>query len=131
MREKKHKLKKQFYGKSREANRTINLQFRVTEDEMQQIEKRQAETGIRNRSSYLRKMALNGMCINLNSEDLHKASSLLCRTSNNMNQYAKKANATGSIYLEDIKSMREKYNELITLFGKVLHQYNEIAEALE
>ena len=131
MREKKHKLKKQFYSKSKEANRTINLQFRVTEDELQQIEKRQAEAGILNRSSYLRKMALNGMCINLNFEDLHKASSLLCRTSNNMNQYAKKANATGSIYLDDINSMKVKYDELIQMYGKVLHQFNEIAEALE
>lgn len=131
MREKKHKLKKQFYSKSKEANRTINLQFRVTEDELQQIERRQAEVGILNRSSYLRKMALNGMCINLNFEDLHKASSLLCHTSNNMNQYAKKANATGSIYLDDIKSMKAKYDELIQIYGKVLHQFNEIAEALE
>ena len=63
----------------------------LTEDELMQIEKRQAEVGILNRSSYLRKMALNGICIHLNSEDLQKASSLLWRTSNNMNQHAKKA----------------------------------------
>lgn len=128
--EKKQKLKKQFYGKSAEANRTINMQFRVTEDELKQIEKRQAEAGILNRSSYLRKMALNGICIHMNSEDLQKASSLLWRTSNNMNQYAKKANAMGSIYLEDIKDIKEKYRELITLFGKVLQQFNGIAEAI-
>ena len=48
-----------------------------------------------------------------------------------MNQYAKKANATGSIYLEDINSLKAKYDELIQLYGKVLHQFNEIAEALE
>ena len=131
MSKKKSKIQKMFYGKSEEENRTINLQFRVTEDELKQIEKRQAETGILNRSSYLRKMALNGMCINMNSEDLRKASSLLWRTSNNMNQYAKKANSTGSICLEDINSMKAKYTELIQLYGKVLYQFNEIAEVLE
>lgn len=47
-----------------------------------------------------------------------------------MNQYAKKANATGSIYLEDINSMKEMYSELIQVFGKVLHQFNEISEAI-
>lgn len=130
MRKKKSKIQKMLYGKSEEANRTINLQFRVTEDELQQIEKRQTETGILNRSSYLRKMALNGMCINLNSEDLRKASSLLWRTSNNMNQYAKKANAMGSIYLEDINSMKAKYDELIQVYGNVLQRFNEIAEAI-
>ena len=131
MSKKKSKIQKMFYGKTEGENRTINMQFRVTEEELEQIEKRREELGIRNRSAYLRKMALNGICINLNSKELSRASQLLWHTSNNMNQYAKKANATGSIYLEDIKSMREKYNELITLFGKVLHQYNEIAEALE
>ncbi len=131
MSKKKSKVQKMFYGKSMEANRTINLQFRVTEKELQQIEKRQAEVGILNRSSYLRKMALNGICIKVDSEYLREASQLLWRTSNNMNQYAKKANATGSIYLEDIKSMKSKYDELIKIFGKVLHQFNEIGDAIE
>ena len=128
--EKKQKLKKQFYSKSAEANRTINMQFRVTEDELQQIEKRQAEVGILNRSSYLRKMALNGICIRVEAQYLREASSLLWRISNNMNQYAKKANATGSIYLEDIHSLKAKYDELIQVYGNVLQQFNEIAEAI-
>lgn len=131
MSEKKHKLKKQFYANNERENRTINMQFRVTDDELRQIEKRQAEVGILNRSSYLRKMALNGICINLNSEYLREASHLLWSVSNNMNQYAKKANATGNIYLEDINSLKAKYDELIQLYGKVLHQFNEIAGALE
>lgn len=76
-------------------------------------------------------MALNGMYINLSFEDLRKVNSLLWRTSNNMNQYAKKANANGSIYLEDIKSLKVKYDELIQLYGKVLHQFIEIVEALK
>ena len=97
---------------------------------MKQIEKRQAEVGILNRSSYLRKMALNGICIRVEAQYLREASSLLWRISNNMNQYAKKANATGNIYLEDIHSMKAKYDELIQVYGKVLQQFNEIAEAI-
>ncbi len=67
----------------------------------------------------------------MDSEELRKISSLLCYTSNNMNQYAKKANATGRIYLEDINSMKEKYDELIMLFGEVLNQFIKIGEAIE
>ena len=51
MSKKKSKIPKMFYGKTAEKNRTINLQFRVTEEELKQIEKRQAEVGILNRSS--------------------------------------------------------------------------------
>ena len=126
----KSKMQKMFYGKAEEENRTINLQFRVTEEELKRIEKRQAEVGILNRSSYLRKMALNGICIRVEAQYLREASSLLWRISNNMNQYAKKANATGSIYLEDIQSMKTKYDELIQVYGNVLQQFNEIAEAI-
>ena len=130
MSKKKSKIQKMLYGKTVEENRTINLQFRVTEEELKQIEKRQAEVGILNRSSYLRKMALNGICIRVEAQYLREASSLLWRISNNMNQYARKANATGSVYLEDINSMKAKYDELIQVYGKVLQQFNEIAEAI-
>ena len=75
-------------------------------------------------------MALNGICIRVEAQYLREASSLLWRISNNMNQYAKKANATGSIYLEDIHSLKAKYDELIQVYGKVLQQFNEIAEAI-
>ena len=130
MSKKKSKMQKMFYGKTAEENRTINLQFRVTEEELKQIEKRQAEVGILNRSSYLRKMALNGICIRVETQYLREASSLLWRISNNMNQYARKANATGSIYLEDIHSMKAKYDELLQVYGNVLQQFNEIAEVI-
>ena len=75
-------------------------------------------------------MALNGICIRVETKYLREASRLLWSTSNNMNQYAKKANSTGSIYLEDINSMKAKYDELIQVYGKVLQQFNEIAEAI-
>ena len=130
MSKKKSKIQKMFYGKAEGENRTINMQFRVTEEELKQIEKRQAEVGILNRSSYLRKMGLNGICIRVETQYLREASSLLWRTSNNMNQYAKKANATGSIYLEDIHSMKAKYDELIQVYGNALQQFNEIAEVI-
>lgn len=130
MSKKKSIMSKKIYGKTEGVNRTINLQFRVAEEELKQIEKRQAEVGILNRSSYLRKMALNGICIRVEAQYLREASSLLWRISNNMNQYAKKANATGSIYLEDIHSMKAKYDELIQVYGNVLQQFNEIAEVI-
>lgn len=130
MSKKKSNMQKMFYGKAEGENRTINMQFRVTEEELKQIEKRQTEVGILNRSSYLRKMALNGICIRVEAQYLREASSLLWRISNNMNQYARKANATGSIYLEDINSMKTKYDKLIQVYGKVLQQFNEIAEAI-
>lgn len=89
MSRKKNKIQKTYYSEAEGENRTSNLQFRVTEEELKQIEKRQAEVGILNRSSFLRKMAFNGICIRVEAQYLRKASQLPWRTSNNMNQYAK------------------------------------------
>ena len=114
-----------------EENRTINMQFRVNESELKIIEQRMQHIGTMNRSGFLRKMVLNGMCIVVDVKEMRKVSQLLGSFSNNMNQYAKKANATGSVYLEDINSIKEMQRELIQVYGEVLSELNKISEALE
>ena len=114
-----------------EANRNINMQFRVNKQELERIEQRMQRIGTINRSGFLRKMALNGICIVVDVKELREVTKLLCSMSNNMNQYAKKANATGSIYLEDIDSMKEKQSELMQIYGKVLSELDKISLALE
>ena len=60
--------------------------------------------------AYLRKMARDGYCIRLDLGDLKKVVSLMRYASNNLNQYAKKANETGSIYLEDIQDLQKRFD---------------------
>ena len=62
--------------------------------------------------AYLRKMALDGYCINLDLQDVKELVSLLRRCSNNLNQYAKQANATGNIYEADIQDLQERLEEI-------------------
>ena len=57
-------------------------------------------------------MALNGYCINLDLRDVKELVSLLRRCSNNLNQYAKRANEIGSIYQDDIKDVQERLDEV-------------------
>ncbi len=94
------------------ANRDKRIHFLVTKDEEEQIWERMQEVGIKNRNAYLRKMALNGYCINLNLQEVKTLVSLLRICSNNLNQYAKQANATGSIYEADIRDLQERMNEM-------------------
>ena len=114
-----------------EENRTINMQFRVNESELKMIEQRMQHIGTINRSGFLRKMVLNGICIVVDVKEMRKASQLLWSFGNNLNQYAKKANATGRIYLEDINSIKEMQRELIQVYGEVLSELMKISEALE
>ena len=57
-------------------------------------------------------MALDGYCINLDLQDVKELVSLLRRCSNNLNQYAKRANETGNIYEADIKDLQERLDKI-------------------
>ena len=86
--------------------------FVMTGDEYERMRRKMEEIGIRNQSSYLRKMALDGYCVNLDLRDVKEVVSLLRYCSNNLNQYAKRANETGSIYAEDIQDLKQRQLEI-------------------
>jgi hypothetical protein len=51
---------------------------------------------------------------------------LLRINSNNLNQYAKKANETGSIYLDDVKELQTQQAELWKKLKEILRRLAEI-----
>ena len=71
------------------------------------IHDRMKEAGVQNMSAFIRKMVLNGYMIIPEWPELKGVLSLHSRISNNLNQYAKKANETGNIYREDIAELKE------------------------
>ena len=92
--------------------RDQQLHFRVSKPELERIRNKMESSGILSIGSYLRKMALDGYCIRLDLGDLKKVVSLMRYASNNLNQYAKKANETGSIYLEDIQDLKIRFEQI-------------------
>lgn len=88
------------------------LHFRVSKAELNAIREKMQELGTHNMAAYLRKMALDGYCIRLDLGDLKKVVSLMRYASNNLNQYAKKANETESIYLEDIQDLKIRFEQI-------------------
>ena len=63
---------------------------------------------------------MEGYCINLDLQDVKELVSLLRRCSNNLNQYAKRANETGNIYESDIRDLQERLEEIWTDMKEVL-----------
>lgn len=102
------------------VRRNIRVFMKCTPEEVERIEQKMQEVGIRNRSAYLRKMALDGYCVNLDFSDIRELVSLLRRCSNNLNQYAKKANETGSIYAEDIADLQKQQDKLWEAMKEIL-----------
>ena len=102
----------------RERNQEIHVL--LLPEEMERIRQKMAELGIINRSAYVRKMALDGYCINLDLTDMKEMVSLLRRCSNNLNQYAKRANESGSIYAEDIRDLQVRQSEIWEIAKEML-----------
>lgn len=106
--------------------RTKRIHFLVSPAEEAQIHQKMNELGIRNRNAYLRKMALDGYCIKLDLQDVKELVSLLRRCSNNLNQYAKRANETGNIYATDVNDLQERLDEIWTEMKEVLVHLSSI-----
>jgi len=104
------------------ANRKkpINLHFMVDEKERDMILRRMEQAGIRSMSAYLLKQAIDGHVIQLDLTGVNEMVRLLSNVSNNINQIAKRANETGSIYAADIEELRQRYEQLWGQAGAVL-----------
>ena len=71
-------------------------------------------------------MALDGYCIRLDLQDVKALVSLLRICSNNLNQYAKRANESGSIYAEDIRDLQKRLDELWEMQKLILKRLSGI-----
>ena len=80
------------------------------------------EAGVKNMSAYVRKMAIDGYVIRLDLSDVKEVTRLLRINSNNLNQYAKRANETGSIYLEDVNEIKAQQEQLWELMKEILQR---------
>lgn len=102
--------------------RNQQLHFRVSKAEMERIEARMEELGILSIGSYLRKMALDGYAVRLDLPELRRMAYLLQMCSNNLNQYAKWANASGQVFKAETADLRKRLDELTGLAKQILAQ---------
>ena len=91
---------------------TDRVDVRLKPGDKKKILRRMDEAGMVSMSAFIRKMALEGYIIKLDLSEMNEFVRLLRINSNNLNQYAKKANETGNIYLADIKELQKQQDEL-------------------
>jgi predicted transcriptional regulator len=108
------------------VERSKYIHIRVTPEEVGRIKERMEEAGIRSMTAYLLRMALNGFVIVMDLSDLKEILRLLQISGNNLNQYAKRANETGSIYREDIEELKNNQKEILQEMRKMLDKLTAI-----
>ena len=98
--------------KTAKRKRDIHYHFCLNEEEVALIRERMTVLGVTSMGAYARKMMIDGYHINVDLSDVRELVSLLRRCSNNLNQIARRANETRSIYEADIEDLRRQYDTL-------------------
>ena len=107
--------------------KSVRTEFVMSEQDAELVRERMAELGITNLSAYLRKMAVDGYIIHLDMSDIQEMIRLLRICSNNLNQYARRANEVGSIYAADVEDLRTRLDGLWDGMDKLLRKFANIS----
>ena len=104
------------------ANRKRNIQmkFYVTEDERRLIDEKMSQLPTRRYGAYLRKMAIDGYIIQVDTKDIKEMNKLLSAIGRNINQIAKRVNAGGPTYQADMEEIRERLDQIWQLQRRIL-----------
>ena len=108
------------------AKRDQDVHFLASKEEVERIHEKMDELGILSMGAYLRKMALDGYCLNLDLPQLRRMAYLLQNCSNNLNQVAKRANESGQLYAADLEDLHSRLDELIAIGKQLLAKLTEL-----
>ncbi len=112
--------------KSVNEKRNVQLHVLASEKEVSLIKERMSLIGVSNLSAYLRKVAIDGYIINLDLKEVRELIRLLRICSNNLNQYTRKANETGSVYAADIEDLRLRLDKGWDATEKMLSSLSDL-----
>ena len=91
--------------------RTIELKVRLTDEENDLLKKNIESSGIKNKSSYVRKMILDGYIIHQDYGVLKECVAALGRIGNNLNQLTKVANTYHDINIPELRRLADEASE--------------------
>lgn len=106
--------------------REVTIKLRLSETEFAQIHERMAEYGTSNMSAFVRKMAIDGYVVKLDLPELKEMTRLLASYSNNLNQIAKRVNATGNTYHADIVEIQQHQERIWNSAEKILRELSKL-----
>lgn len=108
-----------------ELKRAKSILFRLSDSEFIDLCANIKKSGFRSREAYLRRMALGGQIIRLDLTEIHETLRLLGNTTANINQLAKRANETRSIYETDIIALRKQVQAVTGQVRDILKVYQK------
>ena len=96
------------------------MKFWVTEEEKRLINEKMAQLPTKRYGAYLRKMAIDGYIIHVDTTDIKEMTKALGSIGRNINQIAKRVNAGGPTYQADMEEIRERLEQIWQLQRRIL-----------
>ena len=90
------------------------------------IERRMAQTGIKNMRAYLLKQAVDGRVIHIELDSVNEMVRLLSNATNNINQITRRVNGTGNLYERDVADLSARYEELWIQVKEILRRLSDM-----
>ena len=98
--------------KENKNRRDLYLKIRVSREELDAIDRKFRNSGMKSRSEFVRAMIFEGYIVQFNEEKLSEILRLARNISGNINQIAVRANSDGRVYDNDIAEIKEGVNRL-------------------
>jgi hypothetical protein len=111
--------------------RNVSILFRLTGEERELLKKRMQDTGMVNQEAYLRKMALAGYILRIDMSEARETLRLVANATSNINQIAKRANETRSIYTYDMIQLRDEVGKLRSQASDALKVFGKVRKLLD
>ncbi len=93
-------------------SRTIPILIYLSEDEKIILDEKCKASRLKSRSAFIRHLILYGFVYDIDYEHLREHNTLLSRIGSNINQITKRMNATGRVYDNDVKEIKELMKEV-------------------
>ncbi len=100
--------------------------LRYNKTEKNRIYEKMLGMGIRSLSAYIRKMALDGYCLNLDLPQLRRMAYLLQNVQQQPEPVRQSANENGRVYAADMEDLRQRLDELIDIGRQILSRLAEL-----
>ena len=111
--------------------RKNRIEMRLTDDENDIFIQRMRDLGMINKDSYLRRMALTGYIIRIDMSEVRETLRLISNATSNINQIARRANETRSIYDSDMIQLREEIGNLRSQVSDAVKVFAKVRKLME
>lgn len=98
----------------------------MSQEELDAIEQKRAESRITGREAFMRKLVLEGRVLILDVPEIRQMSALMGRCAGSLNQIAKRVNSTGRMYSGELSETKAALEQLTEEMRKVYQQLTKI-----